>query len=147
MDDLHDSKGASRAGQILQDRFGMDARKWDHLIESQFSYFGKTALKISDIGDEDSRHQFGLDDLGFFKGSPAYNSSIAVALTKAANEYGLTGTRDYKSFRKAADKYFAAKTADQRDALAKELRETAEKLLPKIEEAGQKKLKEAREGK
>jgi hypothetical protein len=134
------TEASSRVGQIMQDAFGADARKFDHAIKSQFSYFGNTALKLGDIGKEDSRNKFGLSDLGFFKNSPAYNSAVVTDLTLLASEHGLTNTREYKAFRMVADEYFTATGAKEKDAAAKRLRDTADKLLPFFEKLSEAKM-------
>ena len=142
---LRDTEAASRAGKVLQKTIGwgdsrMDARKWDHFIQSQFSYFGKTALKLSDIGRDDSRNKFDLSDLGFFKGSPAYNSAVSMDVQKAASEYGLTSSSEYKAFKSASEAYFDAKGDKAKDAAAKSLRETAENVLLQIRARGEAKM-------
>jgi hypothetical protein len=139
---LRDTEAASRAGKVLQNAVGwgdgkIDARKWDHFIQSQFSYFGKTALKLSDIGRDDSRNKFDLSDLGFFKGSPAYNSAVSMDVQKAASEYGLTSSSEYKAFKSASEAYFSAKGDKAKDVAAKALRKTAEQVLEQVRARGE----------
>lgn len=142
---LRNTKQASRVSQVLQDLTNTDARYWDHILESQLSYYGKTAVKASDLGREGSRHQFDLSDLGFFKQSPAYNSAIATTVIRMASEYGLTSTPEYKRFREAADAYFAAKGSVARDKAAANLRRTAEEILPAMQEEAKEKVEEKKQ--
>jgi hypothetical protein len=131
--ELRDTEGASRFGQMIQEATEIDARKIDHFVNSQFTYFGKTALKASNIGRDDNRGQFDLSDLGFFRGTPAYNSVIVSTLTKFASENGLTSSKEYKRFKAVSEKYFNAKSAEEKEKIAKELRDVANTVLERLE--------------
>lgn len=140
---LRDTETASRLGQFMQKSFGLDARKADHLIRSQFSYFGGMAIDMSDIGKEEGRNVIDFSDLLPLKGSPAYNSAVATKLIQYSSEMGLTNDKDYKRFSNAAQKYFLAKGAVERDARAKELRDLSEILIEKLEKKGERKVEKA----
>lgn len=67
---LRHTETASLLGQWLQSASNVDARKIDHFIQGQFGYFGKAAMKLSNINREDGGKSFDITDLGFFKESP-----------------------------------------------------------------------------
>ena len=144
---LRDTEEASRIGNMIQDAAGIDARKVDHFVKSQFTYFGKTALKLSDIGKKDSRNEFNLSDLGFFRNSPAYNSAIATEFINKASEHGLTSTKEYKHFTKLSKKYFNATNGKDRDDAAKKLRDYAENEIEPLMKKANKKLTEEKKKK
>jgi hypothetical protein len=123
-------------GHILQDAFGVDARKIDHFIKGQFSYFGNAAVKMSDIGREGSRYGFDITDTGIFKRSPAYNSPAVQDFVGFAKGAGLTLTPGYKDFTAIANAYFSATTDQEKDSLAKELIDYAKMQLEEWKEEG-----------
>jgi hypothetical protein len=146
---LRHTETASRLGLLLQRMTSIDARKWDHFIQRQFSYTGAFALKISDIGRDDSRHEFDFTDTGLFKRSPAYNSISVQKMIQYAKEFGLTKTPAYKAFNAIVRDYFNADTDEQREDVGKQLIEYSKELyqtwqdekmdLYKMEQAEEKK--------
>lgn len=138
---LRHTETASRLGQTLQDLTGIDGRKIDHFIKRQFSYTGSTAIKLSDLGKEDSRHKFDLTDTGLFKRSPAYNAKSVQEMISFAKEWGLTRTPPYKGFNQIVGAYFAAETDEEREAIADEMINYSKNLL----EAWQKEAMEKRQ--
>ncbi len=126
---LHKDQNASRLGQAIRDVSGIDARKIDHFIKSQFSYYGKAGLKLTDIAREDSRNRFGLEDLGFFKQTPAYNSPQVQNYIEYAQKWGLTGQKTFKDFKGLAQDYFTSKTDQEKEKKAKVLIEYADTHL------------------
>lgn len=146
---LRHTETASRLGQLLQRMTSIDARKWDHFIQRQFSYTGAFALKVSDLGRDDSRHEFDFTDTGLFKRSPAYNSISVQNMIQYAKEFGLTKTPAYKAFNGIVRDYFNADTDEQREEVGKQLIEYSKELyktwqdekmdLYKIEQAEEKK--------
>jgi len=118
---LRHTETASRLGKVLQNFSGWDARKWDHFIQRQFSYTGNFALKLSDLGKDESRHSFDLTDTGLFKRSPAYNSKSVQNMLKYAKSFGLTKTPGYKEFNQIVARYFTADSDEEREEIGKEL--------------------------
>jgi hypothetical protein len=146
---MRNTETASRLGQVLQrlteieaikyiplikNLADIDARKWDHFIQRQFSYTGTLALKLADLGREDSRHEFDFTDTGLFKRSPAYNSKSVQDMISYAKEFGLTKTPAYKSFNAIVGDYFNADTDEQREQIGKQLIEYGKELLKAWEE-------------
>ncbi len=133
---------ASKLGKTIQsmsltltgENNGIDARKVDFLIKSMFSYYGKTAISLSEIGVEGSSHQFSIRDLGFFKNSPAYNSKDVQKYMEYAEKNSLTSTNIYKAFKTKVTEYFDAPTSKERELKAKELREKAKEGIKELEE-------------
>lgn len=147
--ELRNTERASRLGKAIQSVAGIDARKIDHIIKSNASYYGKTALKISDIGRDDKQNEFGMEDLGFFKETPAYNSKPVQKYLKLVQELGLTRSSEYKEFKALSEKYFGAKTDEEKESLAKQLIDFAnsetpdmEKVMEYVKEHGEKPEKE-----
>jgi hypothetical protein len=126
---LRHTETASRLGQFLQNVSGWDARKWDHFIQTQFSYTGNFALKLSNIGKKDSRHEFDFTDTGLFKRSPAYNSVDVQDMLQFAKENDLTKSTGYKAFNAMVGKYFNAGDDEEKEKRSKEMIEYAQKLL------------------
>lgn len=126
---LRHTETASRIGQLIQNIAGIDGRKVDHFIKRQFSYTGSIAIKLSDIGKEDSRHEFDLTDTGFFKRTPAYSSKSVQEMISYAKEWGLNRTPAYKGFNEIVGKYFNAETGEDREKIAEEMIEYAKELL------------------
>ncbi len=118
---MRHTETASRLGQLLQKFTSIDGRKWDHFLQRQFSYTGAFALKLSDIGRDDSRHEFDFTDTGLFKRSPAYNSVSVQNMIGYAKEFGLTKTPAYKAFNGIVGDYFNADTDEQREEIGKQL--------------------------
>jgi hypothetical protein len=133
---LRHTETASRLGHLLQKATGIDGRQIDHFIRGQFSYVGNAAIKLSDIDKDDSKNEFNLTDLGFFKQSPAYNSTPVQDMLKFAEEWNLKTSRDYKDFSKEARNYFDKKTDAEKDEAAKPLVEHAKLLLMKWKREG-----------
>lgn len=135
---LRNTERASRFGKALQEVSGMDARKIDHFVKSQFSYFGNAALKTSNIGREDG-DKFNIGDLGFFKQTPAYNSQPVQDFMKYAEKWGLTSSKQYKEFGKLAANYFNAENDIGKDATAGILVDYAKSVLRDWERSNKKK--------
>jgi hypothetical protein len=125
---LRNTENSSRLGKMLQEMMGVDARKIDHFIKSQTSYFGNAALKISDIG-ADRGPKFGMSDLGFFRETPAYNSPKVQELLQYAKTWGLSTSSTMKEFGRVAKEYFNAKTNKEKDEMAAILVDFADKTL------------------
>ncbi len=143
---LRNTERASRLGKALQEVAGIDARKIDHFIKGSFSYFGKTALELSDIGKEDEPNPFTLSDLGFFKKSPAYNSKSVQEFLRITKEGQFTSTFPYREFGALTRKYFDAETDAEKERLSKLLTEYAKSSIPLMEKAldRKRKLKKAK---
>ena len=131
---LRKTENASRLGKALQELSIMggkpvDARKIDHFIKGQFSYFGQTALKLSDLGREKGGEDFNLSDFGFFKNTPAYNSPQVQEFMDYAQKWNLGRSTDVSDFNDLAKSYFEEKDKSKKDAKAKALRDYAKLTL------------------
>lgn len=127
--ELRNTQTASRLGQIVQNIAGIDARKVDHFIRGQFSYYGNAAMKLSDVGNEKSNEKFDITDLGFFKKSPAYNSESVQELLKFAKEWNMEQSKDYREFADMATEYFNLKDDKEKEKAGRELIDHAKALL------------------
>jgi len=139
---LRHTENASQLSQWLQKASGWDARKIDHFISGQFGYFGKTALKISDIGSDREGNNFDLTDLGLFKKSPGYNSPVVQDMVTYAEKWGLTQSRDFKIFKKMNANVYGLKTDEEKDEAKKEIIKTAEIMLKTWKAEGMDKVKQ-----
>lgn len=142
---LRHTKSASVLGQKLQELSGFvddgsnaafgtdkgifttDARKIDHFVQGQFSYFGKLAMDVSNIGSDNNKFGFDETDTGFIKNSPAYNAPAVQKFMKYATEFGLTRRREYKRFSDRVGDYFEEKDAAVKEQKAKDLIDYAKK--------------------
>jgi hypothetical protein len=87
---------ASRLGGILQDMIGLDARKADHLIQSQLGGLGRMALRASDFARD---------------GKASTVPDIAKQASGVIKPVGIGGTRDVTQAFKLAGK--AGKQGDK----------------------------------
>lgn len=133
---LRHTEAGSRLGQLVQQAAGIDARKADHFIESQFSYMGRFAVKASDIGKKSSKHVFDLTDTGLGRRSPAYSAPSVQRLLTYAKDNGLMNNKQFKQFKAHAAAYFSAGTDKEKQQLGNELIDHAKYLLDAWEEAG-----------
>ncbi|MEJ7827164.1 MAG: LPD38 domain-containing protein, partial [Segetibacter sp.] len=133
---LRNTQTASRLGQVIQSAAGIDARKADHFIQSTFSYVGKTAMKLSDLGRDESKNKFDFTDIGIFKSSPGYNAAPVQEMMKTAMEYQLTMGREYVKFKNMSKEYFEAKGDEQKENVGKKLIDYSNELMDKWENEG-----------
>ena len=154
--DLRNYNRASRLGQALQQAIGVDARKIDFVIQQQFGYLGRYAADISDVGRKD-RHGLTITSTGMVSTSPASVSLDARKVADIAEERGVVPSRGktverighvkdvgdraskhpdalrYGVFRKHLNQYYKAESGEDRDKLAKLVREEAKLLRARWE--------------
>jgi hypothetical protein len=141
---LRNTDRASRIGQFIQDKTGMaDARKIDHFIKGQFSYFGGAALKLSNIGKKEGE-KFGIKDLGFFKDSPVYNSPQVQDLMEYSDKWGLNQSRTMKEMYRMLSDYNSEKDADRKEDIGKSIRQFAKISLERLESSNIEEQKQER---
>jgi len=130
--ELRHTESASSIGKLVQSVAGVDARKVDHFIRGQFSYFGNAAMKTSDMAFSDNTQEnWDIIDLGFFKRSPAYNSVSVQELLKFAKEWDLEKSKDYREFADQATEYFKLKDDSEKEKAGMELIDHAKALMLK----------------
>ena len=113
---LRNTDRGSRIGQMIQDISGigqdeanLDARKVDFFIRSQFSYFGNTALKLSDVGRKAGEgFEFHLGDLGVFKQTPVWSAKDVQWVIETAKKEGALRDPDYVEMNQLIQGYFNA---------------------------------------
>ncbi|MGN6267485.1 MAG: LPD38 domain-containing protein, partial [Ginsengibacter sp.] len=134
---------ASWLSQQIQKAAGIDARKIDYIIRSQFSYVGNEGLKaidkvaeMSGAKEPNNHNDFDLTDLGLFKRSPAYNSEAVQEMISFAREWGLDRSKDYKEFQNLAGKYFDATTDEDKEDYANQLIDLSKLLLANWKASG-----------
>ena len=154
--DLRSYNRASRLGQALQEAIGVDARKIDFVIQQQFGYLGRYAADLSDIGRKD-RHGMTISATGVVSPSPSAHSIDAKWVTDKAEDRGvapshakavekirhvkdITATASknpdalrYGVFRHHLNQYHKAESNEERDRLAKLVRDEAKYLRERWE--------------
>ena len=94
--DLRGTGKGSRLGQGLQEvtgwlpfTDGLDARYADHIIKGTTSYYGDLALRLSDIGREDTRYPVDWSLTGLVRHDPLYDSKNVQQVMKYAQKRGI----------------------------------------------------------
>lgn len=124
--ELRDTGKASRLGKGIQEVVGMDARNADYLIKSMGSYFGNTALQLSDIGREDTRYPFNWAVSGMLKGDPLYDSNDVQYVMDFVKHRGVHWSDPlYMQLNQLISTYYEAENAEERSEIAKTAREMA----------------------
>lgn len=117
---------ASRMGQILQKTLGVDARNADYFIKSSASYFGDLALRVSDIGREDSRYSFNMTMTGLLRNDPVYESKDVQWVMKFVEENGVHWSDPFlMELKGMVHDYFASPTSKEKDEMGDAAREYA----------------------
>lgn len=129
---------ASRLGNAIQHTFGyinvpVDGRIADHIIESTFTYFGRFGLKLSDIGREDSHHEFGLPDTGLMANSPVYNAKDVQWVIEFARKNGHSQKPYYKALQQMIGTYFDEKDEKIKKPLGNSIIEYSKKIRNSFE--------------
>jgi len=130
---LRNTENASRFGKALQEVAGIDARKIDHFIKSQFSYVGSFALKLFNIGAEKGP-KFSITDFGFFKETPGYNSPKVQELLEYSERWRLGRSPTMKDFHRLSHEYFDEEDDKKKEEKAKILIDFADKALTQWKE-------------
>ena len=147
---LRDTAGASRIGKVIGDLMEKDPRMVDHYIKGQFSYFGKAALELSNMGRPkgEARDEFKLSEKsGFVKENSAYVSKPVQELRDFTDKWGLNSHRWMKYFRMYQNNYFNEKDPKVKEQLGNEMMDFAEQLLSLYKEVGIEELQKQKKGK
>jgi hypothetical protein len=155
--DLELRKGtgkASRLGQAIQQAAGVDARKVDFFIESQFGYAGRYAKQFSDIGREsgERRPPTALEWMGLGTGTPGYSNPDVQWIMNIAASRGIHAAPDKQVrglgsvtstqndakrlavLQRHLDDFYNAKSPKERDQVGRLVRQEAELLRGMWEE-------------
>jgi hypothetical protein len=147
---LRDTEDASRIGKVIGDFIKADPRMVDHYIKGQFSYFGKTALELSNMGRPkgEARDEFKLSEKsGFIKENSAYVSKPVQELRDFADKWGLVQHRWMKYFKMYQNNYFNEKDPKVKEQLGIEMMDFAEQLLALYKEVGIEELQKLKKDK
>ena len=132
--ELRDTSKASRLGGVVQDVFGWDARKVDHLVKGQFSYFGDFAVKLSDVGREDSRNKFSWASSGLIKNDPLYESKAVQWVLNFVKENGIHFTDPYyQEMNQMVQNYYETANKEDREAMGETIRDFARRVKQEYE--------------
>jgi hypothetical protein len=132
--DLRDTSKASRLGQALQQVVGADARYIDHVIKGTTSYYGDLALRVSDIGRDDSRHPFNWSLTGLLKGDPLYDSKNIQKVQEIVRSRGIHWSDPfYQQLNEMINTYYQTQDPVMKAAAGKEAREFAGEVLKAYE--------------
>jgi len=131
---------SSRVGQLTSK--GLDAidievdpRKIDFVIKDLFSYFGKTGLKLSDLGKGSGTNKFDVTDIGFLTLPPGPTSKAYMDLQEYAKKNNLIRSKDYKDISALITDYYNADN-DGKERIGKQIINESKALLEKFEEQG-----------
>lgn len=147
---LRDTAGASRIGKVIGDFIGKDPRMVDHYIKGQFSYFGKAATEISNLGRPkgEAKDEFKLSEKsGFVKENSAYVSKPVQELRDFTDQWGLNGHRWMKYFRLYQNNYFNEKDPKVKEQIGIQMMDFAEQLLNLYKEVGIEEIQKIKRGK
>jgi len=147
---LRDTESASRIGKVIGDLMKADPRMVDHYIKGQFSYFGKSALELSNMGRPkgEASDEFKLSEKsGFVKDNSAYVSKPVQELRDFTDKWGLNSHRWMKYFRMYQNNYFNEKDPKVKEQLGNEMMDFAEQLLNLHKEVGIEELQKQKKGK
>jgi hypothetical protein len=93
--DQRDTSRSTRAAQLLQKVFQVDARKIDTFAGSTFGNLGRSAMQVSDLGRPDKPQataaEFFLSQTGIVGNAPATTAQSVQRLQKQAREAGVPG--------------------------------------------------------
>ena len=147
---LRDTEDASRIGKVIGDLMKEDPRMVDHYIKGQFSYFGKTALELSNMGRPkgEARDEFKLSEKsGFVKENSAYVSKPVQELRDFADKWGLVQHRWMKYFKLYQNNYFNEKDPKLKEQIGNDMMDFAEQLLALYKEVGIEELQKQKKNK
>lgn len=125
------TKYASRLGQTLQDLTGVDARKNDFLVKSLLAYPGVYMQALSDIGREDKTLDVGKLS-GFKADIPGPYARDVNWVEDYAKKQGQTKSRYMRKLKKLKTNYYNTKDLEQREKIARTMRDYATKLRAKF---------------
>jgi hypothetical protein len=124
--ELRNTGYASRLGQAMQSALGVDARNADYLIKSSASYFGDLALRVSDIGREDSRYNFNMTMTGLLRNDPVYESKDVQWVMKFVEKNGIHWSDPFlMELKGKVHDYFNTINPKEKDAAGDDAREYA----------------------
>ena len=126
----------SRLGQAIQDKFGFDARKVDHVFRQQFGYAGKYATEVSDLGREDKKDTLQIlgELTGVLRPGPTSSARDVTWLGDYAHQHGISQRKEYKTLRELVSAYYDAKTQGAKARSGVDLRKYATELRAKWEQ-------------
>ncbi|MGC3945366.1 MAG: hypothetical protein QM762_12770 [Chryseolinea sp.] len=129
-----DTSKASRLGQALQAVTGTDARMMDHLVKSSASYFGDFAVRLSDLGREDSRNKFSWANIGLLRNDPLYDSKDVQWVLTFVKENGIHWSDPlYQEMNQMISTYYETGDKQERSEIAKSVREFARMVKEEYE--------------
>ena len=109
-------KNASRIGKLVSDAIftissaDINPNNIDHFIKGYGTYFGKTALQLSNIGredGEDAENRFSVDSFGFSR-KVSVSSAVSVQrMSDLAKELGMPYGKDMRFVRDLKKAYYS----------------------------------------
>ncbi len=120
--------GSVALSPLFKDGDTVDPRYIDNFMRSVFSYYGETAMNLSDIGSMESRQKFGLKTTGFIRDQQIYGDNRVEKLYKVASDLGLTGSKPIKVIGRKIMEYYDTTNPDERKQLHIEIMQLAKEL-------------------
>lgn len=126
---MRNTETASRLGQAIAKPMGVDPRYIDYMAKANVGYLGDMALRLSDIGREDSRHPLNWTATGFVSEDPVYNSKDVQDLMDTVKKYAIPSSdKNLRLFNMELGEYFREKTAEMKEKQGKTVRQLARDL-------------------
>jgi hypothetical protein len=125
---------ASRLGQIIQSATHVDARKAEHVLNSQLGGFGRLAQSASNIG-RDGRDSLGTlkQATGVLGSTPSWASRDVAMVLKKAKSRGDGNDPQIKRLKMILRAAMDADDQDERHRLARQAQEYATALRKRYE--------------
>jgi len=126
---LRDTSAASAIGRAIQELVGLDARQADFLIQT----FGGWGQLLTNVGRPGTTGEtMAMQVTGLLRQSPAWNAESVQQLIGLAGRAKLPAPLAIRVLQR---QYIQAKTAEERDKIAEQMRQTARALLPTLKQA------------
>lgn len=123
---LRNTESASRLGQAISKAIGVDPRYVDFIAKANAGYFGDFALRLSDLGREDSRHPMDLSATGMFRHDPVYDSQDVQKLLDTIEKYKIPSSNLLiKMFHGQLALYFEETNPEIKASYGKSVRQSA----------------------
>ena len=136
------TKYASGVGQQFE-RFGVDPRKADYLINSMLPYWGRTATVISDIGREDKNVDL-VRLTGFVSKDTPYSNKDYIAIREMVGKYNQYNAGWYKALKESVNEYYTIEGEEERAAYREELNKMFDDIITQLRQEEKDMIKEAK---
>jgi hypothetical protein len=133
------TKYASRLGKMVSDGFGLvgaeaDPRYVDHAVRGFASYYGDLAMRLSNIGSDNSR-QIGIEQTGLVRERAAANARDVSATYRLAEKLGVEKSKDVQNLKRLVKEFYSSESESERTKVLEKLNSESSKVRAKMEDA------------